>query len=184
MMLTVMDAGRTISSLLCDLARFMWRLMHPHGVLAAENLFLHKQPAIHQERKLRPRRPDTAFRIGLVLLSRLFDWKHALVVIQPQTLVRRHQQGFRLFWPWKSRPGRPAVPIELRRLIREMPSANSVWREQRIANELLFKPGIRVSPRRASKHMPKHPRGLPRGDQRWSTFVRPKFPLKIGLKSV
>jgi len=57
--------------------------MRPHGALATENLFLRKQLAMYQERKLKPRRPDTAFRIGLVLLSRFFDWKHALVVIQP-----------------------------------------------------------------------------------------------------
>ncbi|MGB5458118.1 MAG: hypothetical protein WBO16_09035 [Gammaproteobacteria bacterium] len=62
--------------------------MRPRGALAAENLFLRKQLAMYQERKLKPRRPDAAFRVALVLLSRLFDWKHALVVIKPQTLVR------------------------------------------------------------------------------------------------
>jgi len=78
-----MDCIRTMTSLLCDLARFILLLMRPHGALATENLFLRKQLAMYQERKLKPRRPDTAFRIGLVLLSRFFDWKHALVVIQP-----------------------------------------------------------------------------------------------------
>jgi len=107
-----------------------------------------------------------------VLLSRLFDWKHALVVIQPRTLVRWHRQGFRLFWRWKSRPGRPPIPIELRRLIREMASSNPIWGEERIANELLLKLGIRVSPRTVRKYMPNRPGGQPRGDQRWSTFVR------------
>jgi hypothetical protein len=72
--------------------------MRPQSALAAENLFLRKQLVMYQECKLKPRRPDTAFRIGLVLLSRLFDWKHALVVIQPHTLVRWHRQGFRLLY--------------------------------------------------------------------------------------
>ena len=146
--------------------------MRPHSALAAENLFLRKQLAMYQERKLKPRRPDAAFRIGLVLLSRLFDWKHSLVVVQPQTLVRWHRQGFRLFWRWKSRPGRPPIPIELRRLIREMALSNPIWGEERIANELLLKLGIRVSPRTVRKYMPKLPGGQPLGDQRWSAFVR------------
>jgi transposase InsO family protein len=161
-----------MASLLCDLVTFIWFSMRPHGALAAENLFLRKQLAMYQERKLKPRRPDTAFRVALVLLSSHFDWKHALVVIKPQTLVRWHRQGFRLFWRWKSRPGRPPIPIELRRLIREMALSNPIWGEERIANELLLKLGIRVSPRTVRKYIPKPLDGQPRGDQRWSTFVR------------
>jgi transposase InsO family protein len=49
---------------------------------------------------------------------------------------------------------------------------NPLWGEERIANELLVKLGIRVSPRTVRKYMPKRPPGLPRGDQRWSTFLR------------
>jgi hypothetical protein len=63
---------------------------------------------------------DTPLRIALVLLSRLFNWRDALVVVQPQTLIRWHRQRFRLFWHWKSRPGRPPIPVELRQLIRAM----------------------------------------------------------------
>ncbi len=72
---------------------------------------------MYQDRKLKPRRPDSPFRIALVLLSRLFDWRDALIVIQPQTLVRWHRQSFHLFWRWKSHPGRPLIPVELRRVI-------------------------------------------------------------------
>ena len=107
-----------------------------------------------QERKVKPHRPDTPIRIALVLLSRLFNWRDALVVVQPQTLVRWHRQGFRLFWRWKSRPGRPKIPVELMRLIREMALNNLTWGEERIANELLLKLGIRVSPRTVRKYMP------------------------------
>ena len=146
-------------------------MLRPHGALVAENLFLRKQLAMYQERKLKPRRPDTPFRVALMLLSRLFNWKDALVVIQPQTLVRWHRQGFRLSWRWKSRPGRPPIPIELRQLIRDMALSNPSWGEVRIANELLLKLGIQVSPRTVRKYMPKQPRGQPCGDQRWSTFV-------------
>ena len=127
---------------------------------------------MYQERKLKPHRPDMPLRVALVLLARLFDWKDALVVIQPQTLVRWYRQGFRLFWRWKSRPGRPPIPNELRQLIREMALNNPSWGEERIANELLLKLGIRVSPRTVRKYMPTRPRGQPRDDQRWLTFVR------------
>jgi hypothetical protein len=172
MILLIMDGVRTIIKLLYDLPTFIWLMLRPHGALVAENLFLRKQLAICQQRKLKPRRPDTPFRVALVLLSRLFNWRDALVVVQPQTLVRWHRQGFRLCWRWKSRPGRPPIPIELRQLIREMASSNPSWGEERIANELLLKLGIQVSPRTGRKYMPKPPSGQPHGDQRWSTFVR------------
>ena len=167
-----MGGVRTIIKLLCDLATFTWLILRPHGALAAENLFLRKQLAMYQERKQKPRWPDAPFRIALVLLSRLFEWKETLVVVQPQTLVRWHRAGFRLFWRWKSPPGRPLTPVELRQLIREMALSNLSWGEERIANELLLKLGIRVSPRTLRKYVPRQPRGKPRGDQYWSTFIR------------
>ena len=126
---------------------------------------------MYQERKQKPRRPDAPFRIALVLLSRLFEWKETLVVVQPKTLVRSHRAGFRLFWRWNSRPGRPPIPVEPRQLIREMALSNLSWGEERIANELLLKLGIGISPRTVRKYMPKHPRGQPRRDRRWSTFL-------------
>ncbi len=110
--------------------------------------------------------------MSLALLSRLFDWGDALVVVRPETLVRWHRAGWRLFWRSKSRPGRPPIPLELRQLIRRMAAENPLWGEERIANELLLKLGLRVSPRTVRKYMPKRPPGRPRGDQRWSTFLR------------
>jgi putative transposase len=167
-----MEGVKTIITLLGDLATFLRLTLRTQSTLAAENLFLRKQLAMFQERKAKPRRPDTPLRITLVLLYRLFNWRDALIVVQPQTLVRWHRQGFRLFWRWKSRPGRPPIPVELRQLIREMAMNNPSWGEERIANELLLKLGIRISPRTVRKYMSKSPRGRPRGDQRWSTFVR------------
>ena len=98
-----------------------------------------------------------ATRITLALLSRLFNWRDALIVVQPKTLIRWHRAGFRLLWHWKSKPGRPPILAELRRLIREMS-----WGEERIANELLVKLGIRVSPRTVRKYLRRKPgRGAP-----------------------
>ena len=72
----------------------------------------------------------------------------------------------------KSRAGRPPIPKELRELIRRMARENVPWGEERIANELLLKLGIRISPRTVRKYLPKRPPGRPRGDLRWSTFLR------------
>jgi transposase InsO family protein len=106
------------------------------------------------------------------MLAKLFEWRSALVVVQPATLLRWHRTGWRLFWRLKSRPGRPPIPREPRALIRRMAKENPIWGEERIANELLLKLGIRISPRTVSKYLPERPRGQPRGDLRWSMFLR------------
>jgi len=64
------------------------------------------------------------------------------------------------------------IPADLRRLIRRMASENPTWGQERIADELLLKLGIRISPRSVRKYMPEPVSGRPRGDQRWSTFLR------------
>ena len=58
MILAIMDGVRTIIKLLHDLATFIWLILRPQVALAAETLFLRKQLAMYQERKLKPRRPD------------------------------------------------------------------------------------------------------------------------------
>src|SRR5229473_6343528 len=106
-------------------------------------------------------------------LSRLLDWRSLLTVVKPDTLVRWHRQGWRFFWRWKSRPGRPPIPVDLRRLIVTMARANPTWGEDRIADELLLKLGLVVSPRTAGRYLRRMrpPRGG-RSSQRWATFVR------------
>jgi len=91
---------------------------------------------------------------SLMILSRWFNWRDALVV-GPRTLTRWHRAGFRLFWRYKSRPGRPPIPRELQTLIRQMALENVSWGEERIANELLLKLGLHVSPRTVRKYMPR-----------------------------
>ena len=158
--------------LLADVVSLAVLVLRPRRSLEAENLFLRRELALYQERRVKPRRVDAATRVSLALLSRLFDWRDALVVVRPETLIRWHRAGWRLFWRCKSRPGRPPIPLELRQLIRRMAAENPLWGEERIANELLLKLGVRVSPRTVRKYMPKRPQGYPRGDQRWSTFLR------------
>jgi putative transposase len=137
-----------------------------------ENLVLRRQLALYQERGVKPRRIDAATRVSLAWLTRLCNWRTCLIVVRPETVIRWHRAGWRLLWRYKSRPGRPPIPLELRRLIRRMATENPLWGEQRIANELLLELGIRISPRAVRKYMPKRPPGQPCGDQRWSTFLR------------
>ena len=112
--------------LLVDLMRFAGLLFVSHGTLLAENLFLRRQLALYKERGIKPRRVDAATRVSLAVLSRLFDWRNALVVVRPETLVRWHRAGWRLFWRYKCCTGRPPIPLELRQLIRRMAKDNSL----------------------------------------------------------
>src|SRR5580704_16537504 len=79
-------------------------------------------------------------RVIFVLLYRLFpSMLSAISVIEPETVIRWHRMGFRLYWRWKSRSrgGRPRIPDEIRRLIREMSLADRLWGAPRIHGELL-----------------------------------------------
>ena len=97
-----------IFDLLLDALKFIRLSLQPRCTLAAENLFLRKQLALYLERKVQPRRPKPSARLTLALLSRFFPWRQALTIVKPDTFIRWHQQGFRLFWKWKSRPARAA----------------------------------------------------------------------------
>jgi transposase InsO family protein len=145
----------------------------PRTTLVAENLFLRKQLAMFTERGIKPRPASKATRLVLITLARLFDWREALVIVKPATFIKWHRAGFRMFWSWQSRKkGRPPLPKKLRELIRKMDRENPAWGEERIADELLLKLGIVVSPATVRKYIDRdRPRGGISG-QRWSTFVR------------
>jgi hypothetical protein len=165
----------TLYHLSLDFVRFLGSFLQSSSVLAAENLFLRKQLALYQERQIPPRRATDAPQFAMVLASRLFDWKEALIAVRPETFTRWHRQGFKLFWRWKSRPvGRPRIPKELRQLILLMAHDNPTWGQERIAAELLIKLGIQVSPRTIQKYLLRDPsnRQLRVPSQRWMTFVR------------
>ena len=164
--------ARMVLRLVADLIGLLVLAVRPRRSIEAENLVLRRQLALFKERGAKPRRIDAATRLSLAWLSRLCDWRSCVIVVRPETVVRWHRAGWRLFWRYKSRPGRPPIPLELRQLIRRMASDNPLWGEERIANELLVKLGIRISPRTVGRYMPKRPPGQPRGDQRWSTFLK------------
>src|SRR6266851_9572725 len=75
-----------------------------------------------------------------------------MVLVKPATVVQWHRQGFRLFWRWRSRSGRPSLDRETRKIIRQISSANPLWGAPRIHGELL-KLGIEVSQATVAKYM-------------------------------
>jgi transposase InsO family protein len=160
-----------VAKLALDLSRLLRLALKSRVELAAENLFLRKQLALYQERKTKRRATTVAVRWAMTALARFFAWRDALVVVKPDTFLRWHRDAFRIFWRWKSRPsGRPALPKNIRTLIRQMHQQNPTWGEERIADELAVKLGILVSPRTVAKYLDVRP---PRGvsNQRWRTFI-------------
>jgi putative transposase len=165
---------RTALLLVRDLLDFVALACSSHSRLAAENLFLRKQLACYLGRKVKPRRVDHATRITLAVLARFIDWRRVLTMVKPDTLVRWHRQGFRLFWRWKSRSrGRPRIPPNLQQLIATMARANRTWGEERVAAELLVKLAISVSPRTVRRYIGRPvPSRLRSFSQSWRTFLR------------
>jgi hypothetical protein len=73
------------------------------------------------------------------ILSRIWNLRSALVIVQPDTVLHWHRTGFKLFWRWKSRTGkvgRPSTEPEIRRLIHRVVPENPFWGVPRIQSEL------------------------------------------------
>ena len=120
--------------------------------LLLENLALRQQLAIMKQKAKRPK-IRIRDRIFWVFLSRFWkDWKSVLIVVKPETVIRWHRKGFKLFWTFKSRKrrvGRPSIAPEIRKLIQDMAMANPLWGAPRIHGELM-KLGIDVHERTVS----------------------------------
>jgi putative transposase len=139
--------------------------------LRLENLALRHQLGVLRRsapKRLKLRPTD---RILWVWLRRIWsDWKSALLIVKPETVIAWHRKGFRLYWTWKIRrgkPGRPAVPHEVRDLIRMMSRNNPMWGAPRIHGELL-KLGIEITEPTVAKYM-RRQRKPP--SQTWRTFL-------------
>ena len=145
-------------------------LLRSRATLEAEIWTLRQQ--INVLRRAAPKKLSfsTIDRLIFVGLYRLFPRVcDALAIVKPDTVVRWHRAGFRSYWRWKSRRrgGRPIVPPEIRRLIREMSIANPLWGAPRIHGELL-KLGIDIGQTSVAKYMARR-RGPP--SQGWKTFL-------------
>jgi putative transposase len=138
--------------------------------LALENLALRQQLAVLKRQVRRPklRRGDRFF--WPLLSCSWRDWKHTLLIVKPETVLRWHRKRFASYWTKlsrKNRPGRPGKDREIRDLIRKMASSNPLWGAPRVHGELL-KLGINISERTVSRWMPKR-RKPP--SQSWRTFL-------------
>ena len=142
-----------------QVVRLLIVLASRHRSLVLENLALRQQLTMYQRTRPRPaaRGIDRLFWIGLRLAWP--DWKSALVVVRPATVIAWHRRGLAWYWTHRSRPsgGRPQVGADVRRLIREMAVTNLLWGAPRIHGELL-KLGFDVSERTISRLMPRRRR--------------------------
>jgi hypothetical protein len=139
--------------------------------LVSENAFLRQQLIILRRQVKRPACTKTD-RMLLVLLARMVrTWKQALFIVQPETLLRWHRQGFKLFWKDKSKAmsATPKISAETVALIKEMARDNRLWGAERIRGELL-KLGLHVCKRAIQKYMRAVRTTRPRGQTR-STFL-------------
>jgi hypothetical protein len=127
-------------SVLVSLLLTLRGCMRSRAALQLEVLALRHQRYVLQRCRSRRLRLSRSDRLLWVWISRLWkEWRAALVIVKPETVIDWHRQGFRLFWAWKSRRrlGRPTVPPAVRTLIRTMSEANPLWGAPRIHGELL-----------------------------------------------
>src|SRR5215470_5304416 len=142
--------------------------------LLLENLTLRQQLVVLKRRHPRPR-------LGLfdklfwVVARRVWSaWRDSLIIVTPETVVRWHQSGFRMYWRLISRVprrvGRRRTPQEVRELIFRMVVENPTWGAPRIHGELLML-GFDVAERTISRWMKRAPRDPDRA-KRWLAFLR------------
>jgi putative transposase len=161
---------RRVLALLVAVIAALRSALRIHADLALENLALRQQLAVLQRRRPRPPLVWTDRLFWIALFRAWSRWRHVLLLVKPDTVVRWHRTAFRRFWTWRSRrpPGRPPTDRDVRVFVRRMALANPLWGAPRIHGELL-KLGIDIGERTVSNMMPKQPRKPP--SQTWRTFL-------------
>ena len=149
------------------------RCFRSHRSLLLENLALRQQLAVLKRKHPRPRM-GAVDKVFWVFARRFWGaWKQSLVLVNPETVVRWHRAGFRLYWSLISRVrkqlGRKKLSTEVRGLILRMVAENPTWGAPRIHGELLLL-GFDVSERTISRWMKRAPRD-PQPAQRWRVFL-------------
>ena len=156
---------------ICWIFRTFFRaLLSSRASLLAENLALRQQLAVLHRNTKRPKLRNSD-RIFWVWLSRFWKgWRSVLLIVQPQTVVKWHRQGFRLYWRFKSKKkkGRSKISVEIRMLIRRMSRENPTWGAPRILSELLLL-GYSVAESTVAKYMVRIPK---RPSQTWRSFLK------------
>jgi putative transposase len=145
------------------------------SALVMENAMLRQQLIVLSRQINRPQLTKIDRTLFVLLASKLHTWKSTLLIVQPDTLLRWHRQGFRLFWKRKSKAKslEPRIPTETVELIKQIAKENRLWGAERIQGELL-KLDIRVCKRTIQKYMRQARRPRPserKTSQNWSTFL-------------
>jgi putative transposase len=144
--------------------------------LVIENALLRQQLIVLNRSVTRPRLTPADRMLVVLLASRLQRWKQALLIVKPETVLRWHQRGFKLFWKRKSRTTArpPKLPATTITLIKEMAMTNRLWGADRIRGELL-KLEINVAKRTIQRYIRQARPSRPQG-QTWATFLRNHAP--------
>jgi putative transposase len=163
--LTSPQPNSLVRGMLADLACSKTQLIAENALLRQQLIILHRQVK-------RPHLNRTDRFWLLVFASRVVNWKQALQIIQPDTLLRWHREGFRRFWKHKSRSkgAKRKLPHETIELIQRMATENLLWGAERIQGELL-KLGLQVAKRTIQKYM-KQAQPPRASGQTWSTFLK------------
>ncbi|HEX3051269.1 MAG TPA: helix-turn-helix domain-containing protein [Aggregatilineaceae bacterium] len=142
--------------------------------LIVENAFSRQQLIVVTRYAKQPKLTPQDRGLLVLLASRVQGWKNALLIVKPDTLLKWHRQGFKLYWRQKSQgtPRRPQISEETIALIKEMAVENRLWGAPRIRDEL-HKLVIRVSKRTIQRYTRQARRGLPpqQKSQTWTTFL-------------
>jgi hypothetical protein len=156
---------------LTPLLAILLSLFRSRATLQLENLALRHQIGVLRRSARKRPKLTSGDRLLWVWLSRVWsDWRSALAIVKPETVIAWHRAGFRLFWTWKVRrgqPGRPLISREVRDLIRKMCRENPGWGAPRIHGELL-KLGTDIGESSVSKYMVRCPKPP---SQTWRTFL-------------
>jgi putative transposase len=139
--------------ILSALFLFFRSLIAPRLTLATEILALRQQLAVLNRSIKRPQL-DRQDRFFWVILSKFWrNWREVLIIVKPETVVKWHRQGFRLYWRWKSKApiGRPKINKEIRELIRRMSRENPLWGTPRLQAELRLL-GFEIAERTVAKY--------------------------------
>ena len=166
----ILREPRVVAPVVVSLLHSLRLLVRSRAALHLEIIALRHQLAVVNRSRRQGLRLTSVDRMLWAWLSRSWcGWRSAVHIVTPVTVLAWHRRGFRLFWTWKSRhrTGRPAVPHDVRALMREISTANPLWGAPRIHGELL-KLGISVSQSTVAKYMRRHQRPP---SQTWRTFL-------------
>jgi transposase InsO family protein len=158
---------KILAKIIYELIRLIFKKRND---IILENLALRQQLAV-QKRKITRPKTKSSDKLFWVWLSRVWsEWKSVLIIVKPETVIKWHRQGFKLYWHWKSKskPGRPKVSKEIRDLIKQMCQQNPSWGAPRIHAELLLL-GYDVAESTVAKYMIKQNKPP---SQTWKTFLK------------